>query len=90
MNEDEKYNSVSISAYPNPSSSNFKLEIDGFGGLVKLEVYDAFGKMIISENIFSIDYFVNTGVDLSEYESGIYFLKVDDGKKSKLKRLIKN
>ncbi len=90
LNEDEKYNSVSISAYPNPSSSNFKLEIDGFGGLVKLEVYDAFGKMIISENIFSIDYFVNTGVDLSEYESGIYFLKVDDGKKSKLKRLIKN
>ena len=90
LNDEDKYKSVSIGAYPNPSNSIFKLELDGFGELVKLEVYDAFGKRIISEDISSIDYLIHKELDLSEYENGIYFLKVDDGKKSRIKRLIKN
>ena len=90
LNNEDKYKSVSIGAYPNPSNSIFKLELDGFGELVKLEVYDAFGKRIISEDISSIDYLIHKELDLSEYENGIYFLKVDDGKKSRIKRLIKN
>ena len=80
LSEEEKYNSVSVSAYPNPSNSIFKIEVDGFGDLVTLEVFDAFGKTIISEEISSKDYFIVEDVDLSEYESGVYFLKLDDGK----------
>ena len=90
LSEEEKYNSVSVSAYPNPSNSIFKVEADGFGDLVTLEVFDAFGKTIISEEISSKDYFIVEDIDLSEYESGVYFLKLDDGKKSRIKRLIKN
>ena len=39
---------------------------------------------------YPIDYLIHKELHLSEYENGIYFLKVDDGKKSRIKRLIKN
>ncbi len=90
LNEKEKYQSVSIQALPNPSASIINIELDGFGKEVTFKLYDAFGKLILSKQLFSLDYTIRTAVDLTEYEKGIYFIKVADGDKVRVKKLIKN
>ena len=90
LNEQEKYQSVSIQALPNPSASIINIELDGFGKEITFKLYDAFGKLILSKQLYSTDYIIRTSVDLTEYEKGIYFIKVDDGDKVRMKKVIKN
>ena len=90
LKDEDNYNSVSINVYPNPSKTEFQIEMDGFGGQVFIELYDAYGKLIFNEELISLDYLINKRIDLSEFDNGVYFLKVNDGKKFRVVRLIKN
>jgi|GEM_PF-1978925 len=61
--------SSKLSVYPNPSSDVFSINSDSSGSLV---VYDVIGKIIKTE---TIDLGI-TKLDLSNYPSGIYLMKV--------------
>jgi hypothetical protein len=75
--------SSKLSVYPNPSSDVFSINSDTRGTIV---VYDLIGKIIKSN---TIDLGI-TKLDLSNYPSGIYLMKVtNDKNETKTMKLIK-
>jgi hypothetical protein len=75
--------SSKLSVYPNPSSNVFSINSETRGNIV---VYDLIGKIIKSE---TIDLGI-TKLDLSNYPSGIYLMKVtNDSNQTKTMKLIK-
>ncbi|SFA72923.1 hypothetical protein SAMN05660845_0261 [Flavobacterium swingsii] len=81
-NQSFSFNS-NFSVYPNPSIDVFSISSDARGNLV---VYDLIGKIIKSE---TIDLGI-TKLDLSNYPSGIYLMKVtNDKNETKTMKLIK-
>ncbi len=69
-------NNVEAKIYPNPASNNLNIECEE--RISNLELYDALGKMLISkENVLD-----NTFIDVSNFNSGIYILKIRTDKGS--------
>ena len=66
------------------------IEIEGFGKSMSITVLDATGREISSELISGGEHTVKTQVDLGEMECGIYFIKISNGEKQQIERLIKN
>ena len=61
----------SISLYPNPTNNLITLDIEGYTGLVNVEVYDLTGKRLQTTK--------NTTISIGEYAKGIYVFKVAYG-----------
>ena len=64
-----------VTVAPNPSSGNFKINIEGYKGAAGMVVYNALNQMIISKNA-TLEYGTSVGLDLSKYPKGIYTLKI--------------
>lgn len=90
LSEEEIESYTSVEIFPNPSDNIFNIEIEGFGKRVNIVVLDATGRQISNESLTSNDYLVKTQIDLSAMESGIYFVKISNGEKQEIKRLMKN
>ena len=90
LSEEEIESYTLVEIFPNPSDKIFNIEIEGFGKRVNIVVLDATGRQISNESLTSNDYLVKTQVDLSAMESGIYFVKISNGEKQEIKRLMKN
>ena len=61
----------SINLYPNPTNNLITLDIEGYNGLVNVEVYDLTGKLLQTTT--------NTTISMGEYAKGIYVFKVAYG-----------
>ncbi|MEO5789187.1 T9SS type A sorting domain-containing protein [Gelidibacter sp.] len=75
--------------HPNPTHGELHINISGLTGLSSLHLYDLNGKSIYSEIIKQSDkhsYFKI--LDLSDYESGIYLLKLIDNQKVITKKVV--
>ncbi len=79
---------MQVLAYPNPFTSEFKLNVTTFTeGAVELKVYDMLGKLIETRSINTIDYISE---DLgSSYPAGVYNVIVTQGENAKTLRMIK-
>lgn len=68
-----------INIYPNPFSSRFEVEINAGKTLeeVRIDVYDSFGRSIYSVTRNQIAFF-KEGIDLQNYSSGLYLVKVSE------------
>ena len=78
--------SQSFVIYPNPSIGKFiinKSNID----LDKFEVYDINGRLILEKNTKNE---IKSEIDLSNYQSGVYFVKLFNDTSFTVKRIIKN
>jgi hypothetical protein len=80
---------IDINVYPNPSDGHFTVNIKGFEKDVEMQVVNILGKVI---NITRLD---NSNIatysrefDLSNYPSGIYFLRFTDGTLVRTKKII--
>ncbi len=80
-----------IQVFPNPSDGRFQLTIDHQGEeKVKAKVFDITGKLVknISEDLVHEDTSVTAQVNLESPKSGIYFLRIEIGKKVLTKKFI--
>ena len=89
LSEEEIESYTSVEIFPNPSDKIFNIGIEGFGKRVSLVVLDATGRQISNESITSNDYLVTTQINLEGMESGIYFVKIGNGEKQQIKKLMK-
>ena len=69
--------------FPNPSSNVFYIS----GSCEGATVYDSFGKVVLDK---TWEGSVVKKIDLTKYNSGVYFVKLTDGCNSKTHRLILN
>lgn len=74
-----------FSIYPNPSSSKLKIALPTTLNNAKVEVHDILGKRIYSQNMNT----VNKSIDVSQWNSGVYLVKVSSDTSSQTKRFIK-
>jgi len=74
-----------ITVYPNPTAQYVNIRIGEIGFDDAYSIYDISGKKVIQGNINS----TLTKVDLSEYPSGIYLVKVLNYDQTSIKKIIK-
>ena len=82
----DEYNLSNISLYPNPAENAITID---FGDVVNvnLEIYSLDGKLIFSaQNISSSLY----AVDVRDFESGIYWVKIISGKEIDAIKFVRN
>lgn len=81
-----KPNELSVNVYPNPTSGLITIQTEEFNSSTKIVVTDLLGKTLLQKQMNSRTEVIN----ISEYESGIYFIKVYDNLKQKTIKVIKS
>lgn len=81
----EERNLREFTMLPNPGLTEFSIELPRRIDNLKIEVYDLLGNLVYDENMETS---VST-VNVSTWASGIYLVKVSNGKISNTKRFIK-
>jgi hypothetical protein len=71
---------VSAVVYPNPSTGEFFLKLQGFGQNVEVRVFDTNGRLVKQKRFKSNGSYLLESVDLSDVNNGLYYIKVSDGK----------
>jgi hypothetical protein len=73
---------LEIKIYPNPSSGNVFLETEH---TVQISIFDALGKLISQKELEKGMH----RIDLSDYNSGVYLLKITNSKNQKILKILK-
>jgi len=81
----EQFTSAKFKVYPNPSSSFVTISSEGFDAF-KLKVTDVTGKLIATKEFTGAE---NT-LDISSYNTGVYFFEINSNNKSETIKIIKN
>lgn len=81
-----KPNELSVNVYPNPTTGLITIETEDFNGSTKLVITDLLGKTLVNKQMNSNKEIIN----MNQYESGIYFIKVYDNLKQKTIKVIKS
>jgi len=79
-----------VRLYPNPNNGHFTLDLSKLqSGNIKLEIADILGNVIYTSNAYSNKQ-EQLEINLEEYNSGIYFLKVSKDNIHSTKKIIVN
>lgn len=73
-----------IMVYPNPMSEELTIECDVNNGLINFEIFNSGGLSVIKGNIAQ-----KTVISTKNLASGIYIIKLENGKSFELKKIIK-
>jgi hypothetical protein len=74
-------NNVDISITPNPAFNSFF--INGLNEIAKISIFDLNGKLIY-RNVSN-----NYHIDIKDYQSGIYIVKIESANETVIRKLIK-
>jgi hypothetical protein len=78
---------TNVSIYPNPTNSELNIQLQYSDSETILEIKDISGKLILSKNVLHSE---NEKLDLSKYDSGIYFLNIKSANITTRRKIIKN
>jgi hypothetical protein len=84
VNDIDSLSSFSIS--PNPSNSIINIELERSPARLTVEVFDILGKQIMIRNLENTN---TTQVDISNWNSGVYLIKISNDDKIETKRFVK-
>lgn len=87
LNVDEFNLENFIKVYPNPVNHKLNIELTNINENVDYEIFNALGQMLVEGDFKSNR---RHSLNMSQYESGIYFVKLSIGSHSITKKLIKN
>jgi subtilisin-like proprotein convertase family protein len=78
-----------FSLYPNPNNGDFNIQFNSTSAeAITLSVYDIRGRQIFL-NTYTNNGFFNQNIQLNNLQSGVYLVKVKDGKNEITKKFIK-
>jgi hypothetical protein len=79
---------VSLNIFPNPAKNNFNLSfVNENSEAVSFEIINTLGQTIKKENLVSTKGTINQPIDISNIETGVYFVKVNVGARTSTKKL---
>ncbi|BAO76827.1 subtilisin-like serine proteases [Winogradskyella sp. PG-2] len=70
---------------PNPSKDKLNIKLPSIGEDLKLEVFDVLGKRIYKSLITKLE----SSINVSDWKSGVYLVRISGDKTTKTKRFIK-
>lgn len=84
----EKHNEIDLNIHPNPFTGSFIINyaLSKTSNGLNIEIYDVVGSLIKTIYNHTED---NIHVDMAEYSSGIYFLKITDGENNYFRKIVK-
>lgn len=82
--EKEVSTQINCQAYPNPFSNELNIEIAGSNEITAFEILNSNGQIIIKDSFVG-----KTTVQTANFVPGVYILKLQNGKTSESKKLIK-
>lgn len=88
-NTDNKLEMDNMKMYPNPNDGKFNLNFNLKNKAdAEVTVYNMEGKQVYNEKLpnFSGDY--NKAIDISSNSKGVYFVKIEQGKHSQVKKIV--
>jgi hypothetical protein len=74
-----------VEIFPNPTAAKLTIRLSSNEETVNIEVIDSRGTLILTQEIE-----VQTTIDLSKYESGLFFVKIINKKDYQTFKIIKN
>lgn len=78
-----------FSLYPNPNNGDFNVQFNSTSNEpIELAVFDIRGRQIY-QNVYTNNGFFNENIQLNNLQSGVYLIKVKDGKNELTKKFIK-
>jgi len=87
--DDHEFDQVAIDIYPNPTTGRFNIAINGYENDLNLTIFNNIGQIMYSEKLeLNRSKAYIREFDLSRYKAGIYFLRFNDGKMTKTKKII--
>ncbi len=87
LSADELQSDLDIELYPNPVTDMIMIDVgENFDIQIHLSVYSISGQLLVKK---SFDHTGTITLDLQHLSGGVYFLQVDDGKKSMTRKFIK-
>jgi hypothetical protein len=88
ISDKAKTSSQDIFISPNPSTGLYNIRIDDYIGKVTMQVVDINGRVVLSQT--DADFNNEATINLSQFQSGIYILKVNANNLNYTEKLIKN
>jgi len=87
-NVDNKVDMDNMKLYPNPNDGKFNLNFNlKSKGDVEVTVYNVEGKQVYNEKIPNFEGEYNKPIDISSNAKGIYFVKIQQGKHTQVKKI---
>ncbi len=85
---DEISSQGSINIFPNPANDNITIELTA--DCHTIEIYDSFGRVLMSQQVTESLSHQVVDIDISKYPSGLYLVVVKDDNNRYYKRIVKN
>ncbi len=81
-------NKTTFDLFPNPATSQTKVVAEGFSGDVTITVTDMLARTLKTIQANSVGGKVEITIDLSAFENGVYFVKIQNSNLTKIRKLI--
>lgn len=79
-----------ISVSPNPTNKNIKITGNEMSpGFYKIKLSDVYGQLVTEQDYVCTSNNMETEINLSEFSSGIYFLRIDSKSSSRVLKVVK-
>lgn len=86
---DNKLSADNMNFYPNPSNGKFNLSFDlKQKGNTEITILNIEGKKIYSEKLGDFSGSYNKEIDISKNPKGVYFVRIEQGSHSQLKKIV--
>ncbi len=79
---------INIAILPNPSHGTFRISLDGSQQSISILIVNSVGKTVYQKENVSLDKHYNSSIDLSDYASGIYYVRVETSTKTYYKKIL--
>lgn len=83
--EENKYSEEIFQIFPNPATNTLNIKLLKENTSAKVKIINALGKIV---NVFDMGQ-TNKSIDLTGFSNGVYFISVNNGKNSSIKKFIK-
>jgi len=81
------FNNKAFSISPNPANTFVNINVPNANNNVKIVLHNTVGQVVYSNTFNNVNE-VKERIDISEYNSGIYFVEIINGNKSSIEKLI--
>ena len=82
-----EYNIIQLDVYPNPAIDIVNIKLNTLNEDADLEIYNMLGKVVMKK---SYDFNAESlSIDVSQFTTGVYILKVSNSESTSYKRFIK-
>jgi len=84
----EEMKQLTLKLFPNPTSNEINLTVDGHSGAISYSLLNIAGKVIIDQST-TVQGSTNILIDMTKYETGVYFLKVNTSGNQRTMKIVK-